>query len=64
MGHFEQQIMFGFQDFLNNGFIGTVMPNHFDFDRNTGIKIKTALFVDPSGSLADNPFTHCGAFIR
>lgn len=62
--HFQQKIMLAGKHFLNDGFEGAVMPDHFDFDRHAVVEIETALLVDPGGALADHTLPHRRSFVR
>ncbi len=52
--HFQQQIVFVAEDFLNNGFEGAIVPHHLNLNGNAGLNIKPGLFFDPGATLADN----------
>ncbi len=64
MRHFQHQIMLMSEHFLNDGLKGAVMPDHFDINVDTGIKISAGLLADPFGTLADDTLAHRRALIR
>lgn len=51
-------------DFLDNGFEGTIVPHHFDINGHAGFNIKFCLLADPGGTLADDALAHGRAFVR
>ena len=61
--HFQQQIVFVAEDFLNNGFEGAIVPHHLNLNGNAGLNIKPGLFFDPGATLADNALAHCRPLI-
>ncbi len=55
--------MLSTNDFLDDGFKGTVVPYHFNFKRDPCFDVVFCLFTDPGCSLADDPLTHCRTLI-
>ena len=53
--HLEDQVMPGADDFLDDGFKGSVMPDHFNLQRDPCFDVVFRLFTYPCSSLADDP---------
>ncbi len=63
VGHFQHQIVLMAEHFLNNRLERTIVPDHFDFNIDTGFNVGRCLLANPLGALTDHPFAHVGALI-
>ncbi len=64
MRHFQHQIVTAGDNLLDDGLKGTIVPDHFNFNGDTGFKIIFRLLTYPGCALAYYALTHCGAFVR